>query len=146
MSPRREHESVSAIRSTHPYSAAISDRGLYIRRREKEREIVARNNAIYNAAFLLAFAVSHVDSHRGIIPFTVVTRDRGRNNVTAFSTVSTCALSVSPPLFPLSRPLLVLSSYTRLQSSIRNLHWGAKPPRRKSLPLRVIIAAIITRS
>lgn len=134
MSPRREHESVSAIRSTHPYSAAISDRGLYTYARERDGEKKTRNNAIYNAAFLVAFTVSHVDSHRGTIPFTVVTRDRGRSNVTAFST---CSLRLSA-----SCPLRVLACEAPLEIYIE------EPRRRVGSPylLRVIIAAIITRS
>lgn len=142
MSPRREHESVSAIRSTHPYSAVISDRGLYTHKRKRERLETTPHTT---SSFLVAFAVSHVDSHRGIIPFTIVTRDRGRSNVTAFSTVSTCSpsFSVSPPLFPClvpPCPLFVLVYEAPLEICIE------EPPRRKSLALRVIIAAIITRS
>lgn len=129
MSPRREHESVSAIRSTHPYSAGIFDRGLYAHIHESEKERQRERNTIYKAAFLVAFAVSHVDSHRGIIPFTIVTRDRGRSKVTAFSMVSACSLRLSsfPRLVP-PCPLLVLAYEAPLEICIE------EPSRRVGSP------------
>ena len=119
--------------------------GGYTHTRGRERERL-ETTPYTTSSFLVAFAVSHVDSHRGIIPFSIVTRDRGRSNVTAFSTVSTCSrrLSLSLRLLSLVSSLLVLFSVLAYEAPLEICI--EEPPRRKSLALRVIIAAIITRS
>lgn len=74
MSPRREHESVSAslarlIHIQQPFPTGVVCVYERLREREKERRHPHKPRMLF-----AAFIVSQVDSHRGTIPFTVVMR------------------------------------------------------------------------